>query len=661
MSIDQPHRSSVLLTQRLLWNPARGRRSRPQPVVVLLGPVGSGKTTALKSISQACGTEVVHARFDFAPDKPTADVPTTVGILTRVAFELSRAWKARRRARFTRFTLGLIAVQTPLEGKIRDQDKEKLRTSISSLTHSPRVERAISDLLDVAKGASVLTAPTTTIVRSLLPPLIRTVARWPMRRAKRWHADFPEAAGATPLDALVSLSLANSTKITEWLTAAFLADVRESHSRMAKPDRLTRCCSNPGKGRHWHNWVLLLDDIDHPGGERFVTDLIATRDRHFREHQDEHDPLLVVATSGRWDPRWETWWRAPWLGVGPAEPVPSCSEARYERWADQASKAPRSPYYPVLLEPLTIDETAHILGINEEAPECILAHRATGGLPKAVHFVKDLLGGRQFQPGARDVLAPASPADPDTNPWRERLADLRLDRHLTVGIDELITAAPFATAPWLISDDARILISRRQVGRILTELRTALWSIAPQHEGPTPNYGELHPWLARTLLSALAWNGTCYSEQFEALLKEPDTLSDPVRTAYCWLALGRIDEVVDAFDASFDQGPHQEWIDRLELVIRAPDDQPLDSSCGRLFGELVKTNADETPRDRSRRDIIAELVTARWLVANPFTMPDLERRRVIGEAYERELPQRSQRLDLVALYRAAKLFVDPLR
>ncbi|MGB6163840.1 MAG: hypothetical protein WCF33_12110 [Pseudonocardiaceae bacterium] len=61
MSVGQPHRSSVLLIERLLWNRALGGPARPQPVVVLLGPAGSGKSAALTSISRACGAGVVHA------------------------------------------------------------------------------------------------------------------------------------------------------------------------------------------------------------------------------------------------------------------------------------------------------------------------------------------------------------------------------------------------------------------------------------------------------------------------------------------------------------------------------------------------------------------------------------------------------------------------
>jgi hypothetical protein len=666
MWVGQPY----LLTQRLLWNRALSGPSRPQPVVVLLGPVGSGKSEALKSISSACGAEVVHALVDFQRAEPTAAEPTTVETLTRVAEELSRDWIARPKVRFTRFTLGLIAVQTPLKGLPPDAAKEKLRTSIEKFTRSPRVVRVINGLVDrLVDTASALGIPLplpAEIIKSSLPALIRFVARRPVSKAKRWHADMPEAEGATLLDALFSLNRANLTTITEWLTAAFLADVRESHLRMAKPDGLSQCdCSRPNqdKVRHWHNWVLLLDNIDHPGGMRFVRNLLAARDRHLWQHPGEHDPLLVVATSGRWDRHWETEWRAPWRSpqenTGPARTVSRCSEACYKDWAGQE---PRSPYYPVLLDPLTIDEIASILEIDKHEPACILAYRATGGLPEAVRLLKDLLRGQQLQPGARDVLSRADPDRAGADPWRERLAALRLTRHLTdVSIEEIITAAPFITAPWLIPPAAAILTSRPHVGRILTELRTALWITAPQQGGASPNT-KLNPWLARTLTSALAQNGACYSEQFKALLNEPDSLSDPARTAYCQLALEQIGEVVDAFEASFDQGPHQEWVDRLELAASAPDALPLDRSCGELYDKLITVSAGKPPGGRSQAGIIiARLLSARWLVVNPFAVNDQQLRDITTNAYGKELPSLSHRSDVAALYRAAELAADPLR
>ncbi|MGH3852974.1 MAG: hypothetical protein ACRDR6_05640 [Pseudonocardiaceae bacterium] len=673
MSIGRPHESSVLLTQSLLWNRELGGPPRPQPVVVLLGPVGSGKTTALKSISEACGNEVVHALVDFHHDDPAP--PTTVDTLARVAFDLSCTWKARPRARFTRFALGLIAVQTSREEHSREQAKDTLRVSIEAFTRNRRADRVVAGLVvrlvDSAKNAGVLPALAAEITKAVLPQLIRTAARQPVSKAMRWHASFPEAENATPLDALVSLSRTKPPEITDWLTAAFLADIRESHPRMATPDRLSRCsCPNPDQARHWHNWVLLLDNIDHPAGARFVTDLIAARKRHLRRHPDEHDALLVVATSGRWDSHWESGWRAPWHSplenTGRARTVRLCREANYGHWADQASEAPQYPYYPVLLEPLTIDETARILGSSPRAPECILAQHATGGLPAAVHLLTGLRRDRQFRPGARDVLGSTDPARPGADPWHERLASLRLARHLPdIGIDEFVAAAPFATAPWLIPHNATSLISRPHVGRILTELRTALWSttlgnIAPENGSGTPNYGALHPWIARTLVSALARRDTApsYPEQFEALLNDPDTFNDPVRKAYCQLALGRIGEVVDAFEASFDQGPHQDWIDRLKLVTRAPDDHPLDRDCGELYKQLVTTNVSKTPHDRSPANTITRLITASWLAANPFAMPDPALRDVIAHAYQ-ELPPLSRRPDVAALYEAARLAADP--
>jgi hypothetical protein len=134
-------------------------------------------------------------------------------------------------------------------------------------------------------------------------------------------------------------------------------------------------------------------------------------------------------------------------------------------------------------------------------------------------------------------------------------------------------------------------------------------------------------------------------------------LGDPARTAYCQLALGRIAQVVDAFEGSFDEGPHQEWIDRLELVARAPDELPLDRSCGELYEELViKAAHGRSPAG----NIITRLMTARWLVANPFAIPDPALGDIIRHAYGEELPPLSRRPDVAALYEAARLASDPL-
>ena len=237
--------------------------------------------------------------------------------------------------------------------------------------------------------------------------------------------------------------------------------------------------------------------------------------------------------------------------------------------------------------------------------------------------------------------------------------DLRLTSHLPdIGVEEVVSAAPFATAPWLVHTDSD-LTAQAYVGRILTELRTALWVVAPDRDGGTPDHAELQPWIARTLLAALAErpraNGEpSYTQQFEALLGDPATKADPVRTAYCRLALGRFADVVDYFEAIFQDVPHQRWIDQLELATSAPDDKPLDQDCGEICDELVAEDVGATGADRTTvRNTVARLVAARWLLANPFTTPTSTLRDIVVNSYE-GLVRESHRSDVAPLGIAAE-------
>jgi hypothetical protein len=643
------------------------------PVVVLLGPTGAGKTEALNSISRDYGAGVVHARFDFDRTEPVS----TIEILASIAFDLSRRWKARRAARFTRFTLGVVAVQTPLDGLTREQAKDKLQASIQEITRSTRAEKlaaATRTLIDSAQEAGILDVSVARTIGNVLPGLIESVGRRPLSKAKNWHSDIPEAEGASAIDALVSLNRRareQPAEATDWLTAAFLADVREDHPRMATADEGSVCpCTNPDKLRHWHNWGLLLDNLDHAAGATFLADLLAARERHLQRDIGDHDPLLIIGTSGRWNTDWEYGWRPPWH----PEPgqsswtraVPSCQAASYEHWVGQSdTDRPPPRHYPVLLEPLDVDETARILGTGRYNATCVLAQRATGGLPAAVHELKPQLRQLAIRPGTRDLLVPAGHNRSD--PWHARLKKWRITDQLPdIEVEEFVTAAPFATAPWLLSAKSSSLISRPQVGRILTELRTALWITAPADGGGVPNHAELHPWIAGTLVSALAYRDSdppfpSYTRQFEALLEDRDTFDDPTRRAYCQLALGRIGEVVDAFTASFDQDPHQAWIDRLRLVTRAPNSMPLDRDGADLYTELVEADIRHAPTNRSPvRNIVTRLVAASWLYHDPFAMPDKAQRAIMAKAYA-ELAPLSQRPDVAALHTAATLAADALR
>lgn len=622
-------------------------------MLVLLGPVGAGKSTALKDISDDCGGGVVHVRFDFQRDEPAA----VVEVLAWLAFDLSRKWAGRGSARFLRFTLGLIAVLTPLPMVNRDESKRVLEHEINRVFPGRReIDGMVRTLTEAAVRTHIVTPVLAEAINAALPKLVRAVERQPLRRAGNWHADMRHAEGATSmLDALVTLNRQSSTQPSDmiaWLTEAFLADVTDSFGQMSSADLHSLCaCDNPSGERHLHNWVVLLDNLHCPGGHEFVTNLLAARNSHLTQKQGDHDPLLVVASSGRWHPEWETDWLPPWKSSeeqGRARSVPRCRDADYRHWAENTnSSRPLSPYYPVLLEPLDLVETGAIVAPNEEMVangsnariRRALVQRATAGLPGRVYSLAAQLRGQELSQGSRNALHPSGlGASPES--WRLRVADLQLTEHLPeIEIDDVVSAAPFATAPWLVHADSANLAAQADVGQILTELRAALWVVAPDQGGGTRDHAELHPWIARTLLAALAERSTTgdrpsYEEQFEALLTDPATSADPVRTAYCQLALGRITEVVDYFEAKFDDLPHQRWIDQLELVTSAPDRKPLDRDCAFIYADLVREDVKATGPNRTPvRNIVSRLVAARWLMANPFTTPAFELREGIVNSY----------------------------
>lgn len=84
----------------------------PEPVVALLGPRGSGKSTALHALSRKCGGTIVHARLDFA-EHPDLD---PISGVASVAFSLMRGWtNLRRRPVFHRLGLSLLALNEQLD------------------------------------------------------------------------------------------------------------------------------------------------------------------------------------------------------------------------------------------------------------------------------------------------------------------------------------------------------------------------------------------------------------------------------------------------------------------------------------------------------------------------------------------------------------------
>ncbi len=299
-----------------------------------------------------------------------------------------------------------------------------------------------------------------------------------------------------------------------------------------------------------------------------------------------------------------------------------------------------------------------MLGTSPADPKAALAYHATGGLPLAVGQLKEVLQERVVEHGARDLLGPAEPADPASDLWGRRLRALKLvDRLTDLSIDDFVTAAPFATAPWLIPASAMSRSSQPYIGRILTELRTALW-VTARADGEIPGHVTLHQWIAANLVSALAYRdisggGLPYDAQFAALMDDVDAPKYPMRLAYCQLALGGIGEVITRFEEEFDDVPHEEWVSSLNFVVHAPDSLPLDRSYRQLYEELVGTDVERGPQRRTViRNNVARLIVASWLTANPFAVRGQDQNNEIANAFQ-ALASLSQRPDVDALYDAA--------
>lgn len=106
--------------QHMVWRPG----DQAEPIVALLGPRASGKTSALEALNTACGGTIVHAKRDFS----VRDLDPVQAIGATV-FDLQRSWvNVRHKPTFHRFGLTALALNEKL-----DNDRARAREQISRL------------------------------------------------------------------------------------------------------------------------------------------------------------------------------------------------------------------------------------------------------------------------------------------------------------------------------------------------------------------------------------------------------------------------------------------------------------------------------------------------------------------------------------------------
>ncbi|WP_328764749.1 hypothetical protein [Streptomyces sp. NBC_00272] len=522
-----------------------------QPVVALLGPRQSGKTSLLRSLSQGCGATVVHAHLDF---HETPLDPVSAAAL--VAFQMMRGWDTLRRSPvFHRFALGLLALNESL-----DPDRARATDQINGLIQqytrgtrrgrfASRLEEAVDATMDVvATGAlsplvqgqarEVVTAVRER-ARPVIGSLLQSTARWGLRDALRWHVGIPEAEAAGSLDALIRLSSASRSAAVGPLLAAFLADAKDQAQR--HPALRSSCsCELPphyvGRAaRHDHAWVLLVDGAQTPAGRQFLAALVAARMRNEQNGPGSGgaDPLVVLAACDQWQPEWTTRWCEPWrttpLPDTPQRRVPLLTRATRTLWTrqDEAGAGPDPAsaahyWYPVWLDPM-----------SEERVSYLTDDTSSLAAPIAPSVVHALTGGHWGAALALREQRESTPPDAETVE-RERPLPVAVDasgrplwsRALETSLPEgLVAPAPGRSAPspavlaasYLAdvrtADDPRVPQGIADLPRSLELLRRNLWVSTFFHRpsrirevgwGDADGPPVLHPWLSRCALTALS-------------------------------------------------------------------------------------------------------------------------------------------------------------
>jgi hypothetical protein len=674
-----PNPSAALLVRRLLWNTSDAEAGRVLPTVVLLGPSGAGKTNTLASISELCSNYIIHADHDFASETSHSTIDT----LLDLSIQLSRKWSIRGSPWFIRFALALVAIHVTVDDPTPDGTKRAIDLAVKRFKSNRRPcgwDQRIDSLINLINASTPLPVVLyekiqpwikfiQPLIKMVVPSIAGAASQQRIRLALDWHSAFRNAQGTAPIDALVRLSgLYNNDRkaATEWFVEAFLADVRESYTRTVRADAyLQNCpCIEVSKRQdHTHNWLLLLDNVDHPNGQQFLTDLTRARVDHRRSHPDERDPVVVIATSGRWSGPWTAAWCPPWIipkqDPNQRLPVARCSNAGYTQWtrdADTIQNAIQREYYPVLLNNLDSTEVAARLSAG---PNSLLCHNvlcATGGLPGAVARVAEALESGQLTNDTLDISALSSSKSLEHEPcilWSSALEKLELDcRPLDIKLDDVIDATPYLTAPWLVPTD-----SAYAAKPILEQLRANLWATTPSYGSELIGDARIHPWVGRLLLLALrARNNDDYASRFVKFRAELGQDADVTHLNYCDLAVGEIASVASRIADEFEYEPHALWISELAQITRAPYNMPVGMNVNKLAMQLIDQNLPYPTGEPTGTilKVVTRLLIASWLYGDPVGAPDAELHELVV-THLHDLARLSHQADLTPLYNAAEL------
>lgn len=572
---------------------------RDLPVLLLEGPVGSGKTTTL---------ERIHRQWrDSAPLVLVSRVGTDVEpfkVAVAVADELKRRASVPT-ILFRRLLLGVAALSPTLSANsdLAVRELEEL------LAHRDTVMRSVAAVVGAAQQTVVtLPIPETERVLPNIGLAVMSPLTWVLRKRHSSYSWFAtEMDTKTSIQGLTQLNhwgaTGNWSAVNSLLMKAFLADLRTPFTSWLNSEKLRS------------NVVLLLDDVDSAGGRRFLECILAERRRHQTEHA-EGDPIMIVATSGS---RMADGNEPPFGG---GEPAPISVDLLSTTLADRAEPEVTSPGMTVSAERLCRALAGgHPWGLDQLRR----AAQETAPLAGVMH-AESLLSAelvdaaaKQFLSGERDELrgdlvtcSAVHPRDPLTTAYQAAL--------------EAIPGGPL---------DRERAVERAHRGKRVEEfVWRKLWA-APQSRS-------LQPFLRQVLLCELSRHGDAHTDSWNRVFTRLRSAYDDRSVWHHHYLLaegGEVARVVGDLRRRLHRvDATRRWLDDLDCVTAAPRrrDFDPDTSFGiRLDAVLVAYRdhagqpvtcpqcASVLDPDRDEESLIATIVGALWLSHNYLGDPDL--------------------------------------
>jgi hypothetical protein len=572
-------------------------RSRRQPVLVLEGAHGSGKTALLTVLRTLLDQNVPYARIDFESERAA----TPAQVLSAIAFQLSRACPGYGTITFPRFTIARMVMTARLDLTDHQVACRQVHDALQKQRGGERIRQILlgttGALSEILQQQMVVPAPARGLLTRTVTAMVESgfgrLTRWrPGRRVvlgayTNWFGHRGRGLTHDAIDILVDLNGyaqapadgQNEQWTQELLWDALLTDLRDHFSTGRRSRSLEFDC------------VVLLDNADTRVGREFVSQLVQARS----DRPELPDPLTAVVTS-----RGE-------LLVN----VPDHDLIEYAP-GDRPDRLPRRSTARYRLSDLSIADVRGMvmaLGLRGgNATRTIsMVHQFTEGHPASTRTLVNTLGRHPIHRDSMATLIEQAEAGlgADRARVRERMLTDLLTGFGSDSFEDLVTCSAA-----MQEHHAQALVGLLDGGESGYErIRPALW---PPAGGAGPRV------LRRLLLQHLAERPSDHPQAWDVVFhrhrQTRASATDGVGELYYALAAADLTFVVTRLAELLATMPGQEWLDLVAIVVQAPHRRagvgisPHDELLARLGERPNQLHPD-----------IARLVLAGWILADPLT------------------------------------------